>query len=62
MNQLLYNYKGGMMKTKVCRKCKRELPATPDYFYRNKKTYDKLDGQCRTCKNQYSKERLRKKF
>lgn len=50
------------MKTKVCRKCGRELPATPDYFYRCKTSHDKLDSQCRTCKNDYSKERLKKKF
>ena len=35
--------------TKVCAKCKRELPATTDYFYKSGTIKCGLMAQCKTC-------------
>lgn len=37
------------MKTKICHTCKRELPATPQYFYRFKHSKDGLKSSCKEC-------------
>ena len=34
---------------KTCHKCKREFPATPEYFYRDKKARDGLRSSCKIC-------------
>jgi 5-methylcytosine-specific restriction endonuclease McrA len=36
-------------KTKVCKKCGQEFPATKEYFYKNKGTKDKFQGVCKKC-------------
>jgi hypothetical protein len=41
---------------KVCRECKRELPATKEYFNKNNGNKDGLDGMCRECKAEYKKQ------
>lgn len=51
---------------KTCTKCKRQLPATPEYFHRSKKFKDHLYPSCKDCKNAYGqtpsgKEVTRKK-
>lgn len=46
--------------TKVCSKCKRELPATPEYFYRGKTYKDGLKGQCKKCVEEYKKKHYNK--
>ena len=37
------------MDTKICSKCKRELPATSEYFYISKRTKDNLHSVCKKC-------------
>jgi 5-methylcytosine-specific restriction endonuclease McrA len=37
------------METKICKKCKREFPATTDFFGREKKRKDGLKSQCKEC-------------
>ncbi|MHA2400343.1 MAG: endonuclease domain-containing protein [Promethearchaeota archaeon] len=37
------------IKTKICPKCKRILPATPVYFYRRKRAKLGLDSYCKEC-------------
>ena len=39
--------------TKVCSKCKRELPISE--FYKNKSRKDGLNAQCKNCMNEYAK-------
>ena len=42
--------------SKICTKCKKSYPATPEYFHRH--SANKVDGlypQCKTCKNGYLK-------
>lgn len=41
------------METKICPKCKRELPATSEFFGNDKKSKDKLQYQCRKCQKEY---------
>ena len=50
------------VKTKRCRVCKLVKLATTDYFYRDNKSRDKLEGQCCDCKNKYKRERRKKLF
>ena len=38
---------------KQCTKCKEWFPATPEYFYRHKKSRDGLYYSCKTCKDGY---------
>jgi len=40
------------MKTKICNKCKKSLPATIEHFNMNNKK-DGLRGNCRECTNKY---------
>lgn len=35
--------------TKHCRKCGKEYPATPEYFFRDKRREDGLDRRCKWC-------------
>ena len=43
-------------KTKFCTKCKKELPATTDYFYYSKKSKDGLRYHCKDCWRDYKRE------
>lgn len=50
------------MQTKICTKCGRELPATSEYFHKNKRTPDGLYYRCKKCKSEDDKEyRIRNK-
>src|SRR5690554_689476 len=51
---------GGIMRTKICRKCREELPATPDYFYRGKRGKYGLRSYCKPCHNKTGAERKRR--
>lgn len=44
------------MKTKICTRCKRELPATKDYFYAKKMGKYDLDSRCKQCVYKYAQE------
>lgn len=48
----------GKLEYKKCTKCSRQFPATTEYFYFNK-SRNKLHSWCKTCKDEYSKERMR---
>lgn len=39
------------METKICSKCKKELPATREYRYTSKTTKDWWYSSCKECKN-----------
>ena len=41
------------MGMRLCTKCKRESPATSEYFYRDKSARDGLRGVCKACTKQY---------
>lgn len=41
---------------KTCSKCHKKLPATAEYFYTGKGYADGLNGRCKKCMNEYSKE------
>ena len=53
-------------KTKICTKCKKELPATLEYFYRSVKTYKEtlynngLRYWCKNCFKEQKRERRTK--
>lgn len=47
------------MKTKVCAKCKRELPVTE--FHRNKATKDGLQSHCKECAKHYDANKKQQK-
>lgn len=38
-----------MSETKVCTKCKRELPLTEEYFYKNNRHKNGFDSSCKEC-------------
>lgn len=42
--------------TKVCTKCKRELPATTEYFHRFKRSNDGLTVWCKDCRRDYQRQ------
>ena len=44
------------MDTKICTKCKKEYPATPEYFTRNKSCRDGLHTFCKTCKRNQNRK------
>lgn len=44
------------MKTKICTKCGKKLPATAEYFYRDKSKKDGLEYQCKQCYKKYYQE------
>ena len=44
------------MKTKICSKCKIELPATAKYFYRRKRARDGLNSNCKKCSAKANKK------
>ena len=41
------------MKTKVCTKCNKELPATKEFFYSDKKGKYGLHSRCKECMKEY---------
>lgn len=41
------------MKTKICKKCGKEYPATPEYFYRRKIGKGGLNAPCKVCCKKY---------
>jgi hypothetical protein len=43
-------------KTKGCTKCQEELPATTEFFHKNKSKKDGLCSKCKECKKQYNKQ------
>ena len=45
------------MKTNICTKCGKELPATAEYFYRDKHRADGLRPDCKECYLFYKKDR-----
>jgi len=49
---------------KKCKICKKELPATLEYFYKSKSTKDGLNNQCNECKAKHDKKQyeLRKQY
>ena len=49
----------GKLEYKKCTKCSMQFPATTEYFYFNK-SRNKLHSWCKTCKDEYSKERMQK--
>lgn len=50
------------MKYKICNKCGKELPATPDFFHRRSKgSKDGLNSICKKCRLNY-KIRPRKQY
>lgn len=53
------------MRTKTCTKCKRKLPATAEYFYRDKTCKKGIGKICKACKSKYAAKWVkqdRKKF
>ena len=44
-----------IMETKICTKCKKEFPATVEYFHRRKGIGDGLVPACKKCKGKYDK-------
>lgn len=44
------------MAYKVCPKCKKELPATSEYFYKQSRSKDGLTTYCRDCCKAYARE------
>ena len=44
------------MDTKVCTKCKKELPATNECFHVERSCRDGLQGKCKECRKQYYRE------
>ena len=44
------------LKTKICCRCKKEYPATAEYFHRDKCNKDGLDYQCKECKKKQGEE------
>lgn len=49
------------METKVCSKCKRELPKNTDYFFKRKENKDGLQGVCKECKGHFFTDKLKYK-
>lgn len=49
------------MVFKKCTKCGIEQPATIEYFYERKNSYDGLRSECKTCNAQYYKETAEKR-
>ena len=47
--------------TKICTKCGKELPATEEYFYKDKTHKDNLKAWCKECVKEHSREYNSKK-
>ena len=45
-----------IVKLKTCTKCKKEYPATEEYFYRSAASEDKLFSMCKKCKKESSRK------
>jgi hypothetical protein len=43
---------------KRCSVCKKDLPATPEFFYRKRSRKDGFSSKCKGCENEKIKERL----
>lgn len=41
---------------KTCWKCKQEYPATTEFFYRNRRRKDNLQGMCKKCCTAYQEK------
>lgn len=41
-----------MEKTKICNKCKKEKPLTPEFWHRHKYNSDGFKGMCKECRNE----------
>jgi len=41
---------------KICAKCGKEFPATPEYFYRNKRGRQGLRPNCKTCDKKWGQK------
>jgi 5-methylcytosine-specific restriction endonuclease McrA len=50
------------METKICSKCKRELPRTEGYFYKKKGSKDGYRNDCKECSNKRNKENYYKSW
>lgn len=46
----------GFSENKICTKCNIEKPRTNEYFPSNKKTLDKFDSWCKSCRGNYRSE------
>ena len=46
------------MELKTCSKCKEELPATNEFFHKDKSRKDNLASRCRKCISKYNKEKI----
>lgn len=42
--------------TKICSKCGEEKPATTEYFGKDKRNKDGLNGQCKDCRKEYQSQ------
>lgn len=50
------------VKNKICKWCKKEMPASLEYFYQMRGSRDGLDTRCKSCKrDQWRKLRADKK-
>lgn len=47
------------MKTKICRACKEEYPATTVYFFKSANYKSGLDGTCKACRKEQANARLK---
>lgn len=46
------------MKMRVCTRCKKNLPATPEHFYRHSRSSDGLNWWCKECVKEYQKHHV----
>jgi len=44
------------LNTKICKKCKREFPATDEYFPKQKTCKGGLRNKCKICKSEYERQ------
>jgi hypothetical protein len=48
------------METKVCSKCGMAFPRTSEFFFKQKRGKDGLQGQCKKCRSKCNKEHYRR--
>lgn len=56
------NPSGKGRTVKICSYCRKEFPATVDYFYKNSAANDGLANGCRPCSKEYSRNWHQKKL